>query len=165
MEVTGERPVGLLSARLANTQVVVHGATHRGLELFNGPALEVDLIPEVDHVPRERRRLGVEFDHSRVALVLDHDTLVLSGGSEVPEVIEVHPYPLDQATPTFLARVRPIHRELPAFENERDRGTGTFIDLRSEFLEESLDPLPVQAAVQPPNLVERVLVPAHGTKI
>ena len=58
----------------------------------------------------------------------------------------------------------PIHGEFSLPDDESDRRPRTLINLRFKVLEEGLCLLPIQAAIQPPNLFDSLLVLSHGVR-
>jgi len=59
--------------------------------------------------------------------------------------------------------MRPIHSELVPLHDERHGRAAALVYVSTEVLEKGFDLLPVEAAIQPPNLVERHVVAGRGT--
>jgi len=79
----GERALRLLPPGFAHAEVVVDGPLHRPREFLDRRSLEVDLVSEVDHVPGEKQKFGVELYDAGVSLVLNHRSLPRS---EIPGI-------------------------------------------------------------------------------
>lgn len=61
--------------------------------------------------------------------------------------------------------MRPIHSELAPLHDERRGRAAALVHVRTEVLEKGFDLLPVESAIEAPNLVERHIVAGHGTML
>jgi hypothetical protein len=83
----------------------------------------------------------------------------------VAELNQIASDALDEAGAALSARVRPVYRQLALLNHEGHRGAGSFVHVSAEVPQTRFNLLPVQAAVEAPNLLQRVLVLPYGTDL
>jgi hypothetical protein len=76
----------------------------------------------------------------------------------VAELNQIASNALDEAGPALSARVRPVYRQLALLNHEGHRRTGSFVHISAEVPQARFNLLPVQAAIEAPDLLQGVLV-------
>jgi hypothetical protein len=125
IQLTGERPLRVVTALAAHVQVVVDSSMHGGFESFDGVTLEVDLVAKINDVAGEQSKLGVELDGPGVALVLDHAWCPQC--SEVAELNQIASDTLHEPDAALTPRVRSVNGQFAVLKHESHGRAGALV--------------------------------------